>query len=1127
MSARLSTNPSLRESIAVASRRTHSRLAALALLLGALSPFAVAQGQTPTVSLSVSPNPVPEGNSATVTVTLSEALPNNARVFIPLTVGGGTAESGDYTADFGNRVRTRRGRTTVTGTITTKQDDDTDDETFTVALGTLPPEVTPGSTTSVTVTISDDDATVPTVSLSVSRNPVAEGSSVTVTVTLSAALASRVFIPLTLTDGTAESGDYKADYNNNRIPIRTGQTSGTGTITTNQDDDTDNETFTVALGTLPPEVTPGSTTSVEVTITDDDGAPVLSISSPSVAEGDSGTADLAFVVTLTGSTSQQVTVAYADSGTGTATSGEDYTAVTAGTLTFAAGDTAKTVTVTVTADTVDEPNETVVLQLSSASNATLSGGAATLDGTGTIVDDDATVPTVSLSVSRNPVAEGSSVTVTVTLSAALASRVFIPLTLTDGTAESGDYKADYNNNRIPIRTGQTSGTGTITTNQDDDTDNETFTVALGTLPPEVTPGSTTSVEVTITDDDVTVPTVSLSVSPNPVPEGSSVTVTAMLSATLASDVSIPVWLVDDTAEAGDRGALDSITISSGQASGTGTIATAQDDDIDDELFAVVLGEPPETVTPGSTTSVLVTISDDDSAAAEEPPQGPLQLALWTDQVAYRPGEPLRLYRTLEPHRLRDEYAVLFYRQCVDCVGPVRLTKARYFSPLSASDRFRGNPFDQFGLPEGSFRMSPLPSVERELSYQGPAPEEPGLWQFVMELRTKRGKVRRMWAKFVVGSGQLLTRRGFERVLKADLTLEGGRVHYLLDRMVVPSGATLRLEAGALVQAWGNRAEIVVEPGGLIEAAGTRQQPVVLTCLQPPGQRQPGCWGGLRLLGRAPVTGVAEGAPYGGSDWADSSGSVRYTRIEFAGASPADGSTAPALALSGVGSGTVLEHLQVRSSSGPGVAFIGGAVGCDYCVASANAGGGVTWQRGWRGRLRHLYVWQSHGTSDAIDGRNLAVNPELEPRSHPELANVTLASGGPRAVMSKGCGLRLQDGTGLTAHRLLVCGFRGGAVVVGPRTGQLLEAGASSVTDSIQYDNLQAKQGWSGAGVEFLPSRSPRLRNAGTDPNHDPRPRRLLEVSGVLSGEADYVGAFGEQNWLDEWTVFGREQDYAP
>ena len=251
------------------------------------------------------------------------------------------------------------------------------------------------------------------------------------------------------------------------------------------------------------------------------------------------------------------------------------------------------------------------------------------------------------------------------------------------------------------------------------------------------------------------------------------------------------------------------------------------------------------------------------------------------------------------------------------------------------------------------------------------------------------------------------------------------------------------------------------------------------------------------------------------------------RIEFAGASPAEGAAAPALALSGVGSGTVLEHLQVRSSSGPGIAFVGSTVGCDYCVASASQGSGVTWQRGWRGRLRHLYVWQGRGTGDAIDGRNLPSGPDREPRSHPQLTNVTLASGGPRALMSKGCGLRLRDGTGLTARRLLVCGFRGGAVVVGPRTGQLLEDGTSSVTDSIEHDNLRARQGWSGAGVEFLPSKSLGLRNAGSDSNHDPRPRRLLEAQGSPPGEANYFGAFGEQNWLEEWTVFGREQDYAP
>ena len=104
----------------------------------------------------------------------------------------------------------------------------------------------------------------------------------------------------------------------------------------------------------------------------------------------------------------------------------------------------------------------------------------------------------SLSVAPNPVAEGSAVVVTATLSAALSNDVTIPLTLSAGTAETGDYGALAS---ITITAGATTGTGKVTTAQDDDTDDETFTVALGSLPSSVTAGSPSSVEVTIDDDD--------------------------------------------------------------------------------------------------------------------------------------------------------------------------------------------------------------------------------------------------------------------------------------------------------------------------------------------------------------------------------------------------------------------------------------------------------------------------------------------------------------------------------------------------------------------------------------------------------------------------------------------------
>ena len=224
-----------------------------------------------------------------------------------------------------------------------------------------------------------------------------------------------------------------------------------------------------------------------------------------------------------------------------------------------------------------------------------------------------TIPAVSLGAAPNPVIEGSSVTVTATLTSSLASDVSIPLTLTSGTAESGDYGTL---SEIMISAMQTSGTGTISTTDDTDFDDETFTVALGNLPSTVGPGTPSSVVITISDPD-TAPAASLSVSPNPVSEGSSVTVTVTLTESLANDVTIPLTLTSDTAESADYGTLSEITITANQTSGTGTITTATDADDDHERFTVSLGELPDPLIEGSPSSVQVAISDPDSTADPE------------------------------------------------------------------------------------------------------------------------------------------------------------------------------------------------------------------------------------------------------------------------------------------------------------------------------------------------------------------------------------------------------------------------------------------------------------------------------------------------------------------------------
>ena len=131
--------------------------------------------------------------------------------------------------------------------------------------------------------------------------------------------------------------------------------------------------------------------SVRVTVDDDDTG-IFSIDSPRVVEGDSGPTPMTFTVTLSPAASVQATVDYAYAMSGSATAGVDHAAIPSGTLTFAPGETSKTISATVNGDTDMEPDEGIGVLLS---NPTPSGFALA-QGSGRlaaalIVDDDGTV----------------------------------------------------------------------------------------------------------------------------------------------------------------------------------------------------------------------------------------------------------------------------------------------------------------------------------------------------------------------------------------------------------------------------------------------------------------------------------------------------------------------------------------------------------------------------------------------------------------------------------------------------------------------------------------------------------------------------------------------------------------
>ena len=441
-----------------------------------------------TVRLEAEPNPVPEGGSVTVTAHLS--APAAAALAVPVTVTRGTSEAGDHgtLAEIAVAAGARYGE----GTISTNQDSDADDETFTVALGTLPSTLRAGSPGSVEVTISDIDT--PVVWLEAEPNPVDEGEEVTVTAHVAPALAGAVTIPVRTVRVTSESGDHGTL---SRIRIAAGETAGAGTISTNQDSDADDETFSVVLGSLPSTVRAGDPDEVEVTIADD-----------------------------------------------------------------------------------DEPG-----------------------------------PEVRLDAYPNPVDEGDTVTVEARLSEVLGSAVTIPVRTVRGTSESGDHGTL---SRIRIAAGEAVGEGRIWTARDSDADDETFSVVLGSLPSSVSAGSPDEVEITIAE--VGAPEVWLEAQPNPVAEGDTVTVEAWLSEALEDAVTIPVRTARGTSESGDHGTLSRIRIAAGEAVGEGRIWTARDSDGEDETFTVRLGSPPSPLRAGSPDEVEITVADDGGGSAPGAPR---------------------------------------------------------------------------------------------------------------------------------------------------------------------------------------------------------------------------------------------------------------------------------------------------------------------------------------------------------------------------------------------------------------------------------------------------------------------------------------------------------------------------
>ena len=256
---------------------------------------------------------------------------------------------------------------------------------------------------------------------------------------------------------------------------------------------------------------------------------------------------------------------------------------------------------------------------------------------------------------------------------------------------------------------------------------------------------------------------------------------------------------------------------------------------------------------------------------------------------------------------------------------------------------------------------------------------------------------RVVARRVIGA------TGARHVVRDTERWSASAIHELRAPVIVAAGGTLVLEPGTRVEGRPG-SYLSVERDGRLVADGTLTEPIELTCTSVP--RYEGCWGGVTLAGNAtinhglPTSPAARGVggagcleasigqrSFGGCDDADSSGVLRFARIEYA----RDG-----LQLLGVGAHTLVDYVQVNRSRGTGLTVHGGTVDVRRLFLTANQGFGMAWFGGWTGRGQFLTIQQdAQGQRGGLRGSNAPAEGSPaqlgSPRSNPTLYNVTVVA----------------------------------------------------------------------------------------------------------------------------------------
>jgi Secretion system C-terminal sorting domain len=330
----------------------------------------------------------------------------------------------------------------------------------------------------------------------------------------------------------------------------------------------------------------------------------------------------------------------------------------------------------------------------------------------------------------------------------------------------------------------------------------------------------------------------------------------------------------------------------------------------------------------------------------------------------------------------------------------------------------------------------------------------------------------------------------------NVTLTNNKIWILKGFTYVRPGATLTIEPGTIIRGdKGTKAALIIARGGKINAEGTAARPIVFTSNQAIGDRRPGDWGGIIVLGKAKNNGSnnningelqIEGGVnttdsdgiHGGTDDNDNSGVLKYVRIEYAGVAFVPNNEINGLTMGSVGKGTKIEYIQVSFNGDDSYEWFGGSVDAKYLVSLGTTDDDFDTDNGFTGRVQFGIVLRdprysdatgngsTPGDSNGFESDNNLLGTYTTPITAPVFSNMTvlgLSDGKQPASQYFNLAARLRRNTRLSIHNSIFMGFPNAGIFV-----ENIATAIAAVGDTLRLkNNIVAGNGQNAGGFASI------------------------------------------------------------